>query len=160
MAQRNSDPVGELTCGMEPMVREKDPNPVRLLRPTKMREPTPAESSPGTRTISIIGPPSPAISMRRKAPTSGEPNNVAMAAKLPAAPITTAAIAGASRLNRCTARTPRPLPMAISGASGPRTTPRLNVANAAATMPKSSIGGTGPPDLKPSEGSWPPVPGR
>ena len=83
-----------------------------------------------------------------------------MAAKLPATPITTTAMGGASRLNRCTARTPSPLPMAINGASGPNTTPRLSVAKAAATMPKSSTGGTGPPALKPSEGSWPPVPGR
>ena len=83
-----------------------------------------------------------------------------MAAKLPAAPMTTAAMGGASRLTRWTARTPRPLPMAISGASGPNTIPRLSVANAAAMMPNSSTGCTGPPDLKPSEGSWPPVPGR
>ena len=90
----------------------------------------------------------------------GDPNSVAMAAKLPATPITTMAIGGASRLNRWMARTPRPLPIAISGASGPTTAPRLSVAKAAATMPKSSTGGTGPPALKPSEGSWPPVPGR
>ena len=59
MAQRNSDPVGDPTCGMEPTARENDPNPVRLLRPTKISEPTPAASSPGTSTISIIGPPKP-----------------------------------------------------------------------------------------------------
>ena len=50
--------------------------------------------------------------------------------------------------------------MAIKGASGPSTTPKLSVANAAATTPNSSIGGSGPPALKPSEGSCPPVPGR
>ena len=159
-AHRNSPTVGDPTWGMEDTVRENAPNPVKLLSPTKISEPTPAARRPGTRTISIVGPPSPAISMRRKAPTSGEPRRVAMAAKLPAAPITTAAMGGASRLTRCMARTPSPLPMAISGASGPSTTPRLSVANAAATTPKISMGCTGPPDLKPSEGSWPPVPGR
>ena len=82
------------------------------------------------------------------------------AAKLPAAPITTTAIWGASRLSRCTASTPSPLPIAISGASGPSTTPRLSVAKDASTMPGSSIGGTGPEDLKPSAGLCPPVPGR
>ena len=102
--------------------------------------PTPAARRPGTSTISIIGPPRPAISMSRKAPTRGEPKSVAMAAKLPAAPITKAAIGGASRLTRWTASTPSPLPMAIRGASGPSTTPRLRVANAAAMMPKSSMG--------------------
>ena len=76
-----------------------------------------------------------------------------MAAKLPAPPMTTLAMAGASFLTRCTASTPSPLPMAINGASGPRTTPRLSVANAAAKMPKRSIGLTGPPAWKPSEGS-------
>ena len=145
---------------MEDTVNEKVPNPVRLSSPTKIKEPTPAARRPGTSTISIIGPPNPATSMSRKAPTSGEPKSVAMAAKLPAAPITTAAMGGASRLTRWIASTPRPLPIAISGASGPNTTPRLSVANAAATMPNNSTGCTGPPDLKPSEGSWPPVPGK
>ncbi len=42
--------------------------------------------------------------------------------------------------------------MAISGASGPSTAPRLSVAKAAMTMPGSSIGGTGPDDLNPSAG--------
>ena len=58
IAQRNSDPVGDPTCGMEDTVSEKAPNPVRLLRPTKMSEPTPAARRPGINTISIIGPPS------------------------------------------------------------------------------------------------------
>ena len=159
-AQRNSLPVGDPRCGRDPTLKEKVPKPVRLSSPTKIRAPTPADSNPGTSTSSIMGPPKPAISIRRKAPTMGEPRRVAMAAKLPATPITTTAIGGASRLNRCTARTPRPLPIAIRGASGPKTAPRLSVAKAAAMMPINSTGCTGPPALKPSEGSWPPVPGR
>ena len=148
IAQRNSDPVGDPTWGRGPTFKEKVPKPVRLSSPTKIRAPTPAESNPGTSTNSIIGPPRPAISIRRKAPTMGEPKSVAMAAKLPATPITTTAIGGASRLNRCIARTPRPLPIAISGASGPNTAPRLSVAKAAATMPKSSTGAHRPAGLE------------
>jgi hypothetical protein len=50
---------------------------------------------------------------------------------------------------------------AIRGASGPSTTPRLRVANAASTMPGSSAGAGGPPPtLNPSAGEWPPLPGR
>ena len=63
-------------------------------------------------------------------------------------------------MTRWTARTPRPLPIAIRGASGPRTTPRLRVANEAMTIPGSSIGGTGPDALNPSAGLCPAVPGR
>ena len=125
---------------MSETVSENVPNPVRLLRPTKINEPMPAARRPGTSTISIITPPNPIISMSRKAPTRGEPRSVAIAAKLPAAPMTRAAWGGESRLTRCTAKTPRPLPIAINGASGPSTTPRLSVANAAATMPNRSIG--------------------
>ncbi len=62
-----------------------------------------------------MGPPSPTASISRKAPTMGEPNSVLMAAKLPAAAITTAAVGGASLLASCTASTPSPPPMAISG---------------------------------------------
>ena len=47
MAQRNSDPVGDPTCGMGPTFSEKVPNPVRLSSPTKIKAPTPAESKPG-----------------------------------------------------------------------------------------------------------------
>ncbi len=90
--------------------------------------------------------------MRRNAPTIGEPSRVEIAAKLPATPTTTAAIGGAPFRSRWIARTPRPLPIAMSGASGPRTTPRLRVTNAATTIPGSSIGGTGPEFSKPSAG--------
>ena len=49
-------------------------------------------------------------------------------------------LAGASRLTSRTVKTPRPLPIAISGASGPSTTPSQSVANDARTIPGSSIG--------------------
>jgi len=50
--------------------------------------------------------------------------------------------------------------MAISGASGPSTTPKLSVENDTRTMPGSSIGSTAPDGVNPSAGSWPLVPGR
>ena len=83
------------------------------------------------------------------------------AAKLPAAPITITAVSGASRLSRCTASTPSPLPIAISGASGPSTTPRLSVTNDASDDARQLDREHGaPPALKPSAGLCPPVPGR
>jgi len=100
----------------------------------------PAASNPGTSTTPRIAPPIPAASISRNAPTIGEPRSVLIAAKLPAAPITAIAIAGASRLTSRTVKTPRPLPIAISGASGPSTTPSESVAKDARTIPGSSIG--------------------
>ena len=127
----------------------------------KMSDPTPAASRPGTSTSCIVGPPRPEASISRNAPVRGEPSRVLIAAKLPAAAITDWTRAGASRLTSRTARAPSPAPMAISGPSGPSTTPRLKVAKAASTMPGSSIADGGPPPaLNPSAGEWPPVPGR
>ncbi len=65
------------------MFSEKVPYPVRSSRPTKMSDPTPAESSPGSSTNSIVGPPSPMTSMRRNAPTSGEPKKRGNSRKTP-----------------------------------------------------------------------------
>ena len=77
----------------------------------------------------------PAASMIRKAPSSGEPSRVLIAAKLPADAMIVSAIGGASFFTRCTVSAARPPPIAISGASGPSTAPRLSVASAARTMP-------------------------
>ena len=71
----------------------------------------------GTSTTPSIGPPIPPASIKRNAPTIGEPSSVLIAAKLPAEAITTVAVAGASRLTRCTARTPMPLPIAMRATS-------------------------------------------
>ena len=90
----------------------------------------------------------------------GEPIRVLMAAKAPADAITMAAVGGASRLARFTASIPSPPPMAMRGASGPRTTPRLRVASEARKTPGSSFGVGAPPALNPSAGLWPAVPGR
>ncbi len=84
-----------------------------------------------------------------------------MALKLPAAAMTVAVCGGASRAARRTAQTPSPPPRAMSGASGPITTPRLRPARAARKMLGSSIGvGGASPGVNPSAGDWPPRPGR
>ena len=142
------------------MAKENVPNPVKESRPTKTRVPMPAARSPGTRTRPSIGPPSPTASMRRNAPAMGEPKSVLIAAKLPAAAMTVIAVGGASRRARRTAMTPRIPPMAMSGASGPRTMPRLSVARAATITPGRSIGSGVPPAWNPSAGEWPAVPGQ
>ena len=83
--------------------------------------------------------------MIRKAPSTGEPSSVLIAAKLPADAMIVTAIGGASFFTRCTVNAARPPPMAISGASGPRTAPRLSVVNAARMTPGSSRSTGGPP---------------
>ncbi len=159
-AHRNMAPVGRWNGGSPGMASEKVPNPVSESSPTKMSVPTPAASRPGSSTSPSMAPPRPAASISRNAPAIGEPNNVLMAAKLPAAAMTVTAVGGTSRLARRTAMTPKVPPMAIRGASGPRTTPRLRVANEAMTTPGKSIGSGVPPVWKPSAGEWPAVPGR
>ena len=77
--------------------REKVPRPVSESRPRKISEPSPAASRPGTSTRPSIGPPSPDASSSRNAPTSGEPSSELIAAKLPVAPITAAAVAARPR---------------------------------------------------------------
>ena len=67
------------------MASDSVPNPVQLSSPTKMRDPMPAASNPGTSTTPRIAPPIPAASISRNAPTIGEPRSVLIAAKLPAA---------------------------------------------------------------------------
>ena len=75
-----------------------------------------------------------------------------IAAKLPAEAMIVTAIGGASFFTRCTVSAARPPPMAISGASGPRTAPRLSVVSAARMMPGSSRSTGGPPPVLEPEG--------
>ena len=70
IAQRNSAPVGLPNGGMFGTASENVPKPVQLSSPMKISEPTPAASSPGTSTTPSIGPPSPAASISRNAPTA------------------------------------------------------------------------------------------
>ena len=120
----------------------------------------PAASRPGTSTSAIIAPPSPEASIRRNAPSRGDPSSELTAAKLPAAPSTALICSGGSRLTIRTAPAASPPPSARRGASGPRTAPKQSVARAAAKMPGSSMGVGAPVGLNPAVGSWPPCPGR
>ncbi len=99
-------------------------------------------------------------SMSRNAPTIGEPSRVLMAAKLPADASTAFAWSGTGRLARRTARTASPPPSAISGISGPSTSPKHSVASAARTTPGNADGAGAPCTLKPPAGDAPPLPGR
>ncbi len=161
IAHPNSATVGVPTLGRSGMVSEKLPSPVQLSSPTKMSDPMPAATRPGTSTSPIVGPARPEASMSRNAPSSGDPSRVLMALKLPAAAMTVAVCGGASRAARRTARAPSPPPRAMSGASGPITTPRLRPASAARKTPGSStaVGGARPAS-NPSAGDSPPCPGR
>ena len=144
--------VGSAAGGTVVRASEKSPRPVQLFRPTKTSAPTPEASSPGSATRLSVAPAMPAASMIRNAPSRGDPSNVLMAAKLPADAMIVRAIGGASFFTRCTVRAASPPPMAIRGASGPRTAPRLSVASAARMMPGSSLSPVGPPALKPKAG--------
>jgi hypothetical protein len=121
----------------------------------------PEASKPGSATRLSVRPPTPATSMIRKAPSMGEPSSVLIAAKLPADAMIIRAIGGASFLASRTVSAASPPPMAIKGASGPSTAPRLSVVSAARTMPGSSRPVAGPPPAtKPNAGEWPALPGR
>ena len=82
-----------------------------------------------------------------------------MAAKLPVAATTAVAWAGTSRRASRSVQTANPAPSAISGASGPSTTPSPSDASAASTIPGSSAGFAGPLADRPCTGTWPPWPG-
>ena len=160
-AQRSVAMVGATSGGTEVRARENVPRPVQLSRPMKTRAPIPEARSPGRATRVSVAPAMPAASMMRNAPSRGEPNNVLIAAKLPAEAMIVTAIGGASFLTSRTVRAARPPPTAMSGASGPSTAPRLNVASEASTTPgRSRSRGGAPPMAKPSAGEWPALPGR
>jgi hypothetical protein len=152
--------VGDSAGGTECRTSEKVPRPVHWPRPTKTNAPMPEASRPGNITRLSVIPPIPAISMIRKAASTGEPSSVLIAAKLPADAMIITAIGGASFFARRTVNAASPAPIAISGASGPSTAPRPSVVNAASAMPGSSRPVNGaPPVLKPNAGEWPPLPG-
>ena len=136
-------------------------SPLQSANPMNTSEPIPAASRPGSRSSVAVAPPSPTASMMITAPMIGEPKIVEMAAKLPAAASSPTTCWGASFLRTWTAKTTRPMPRAISGDSGPSTSPRPRVASAASRMPGTSRGSTTPPPVfRPSAGTWPPPPGR
>ncbi len=133
-------------------------SPVQSPMPTNTSDPIPAAIRPGSTISGSVAPPRPAASITRIAATSGEPKIAEIAAKAPAAPMTTSSWGGASFLASCTVNSATPPPNAMSGASGPSTSPRPIVANAASTTPGSMLGSV-VPIWRPFAGMWPPPPG-
>src|SRR5829696_2930682 len=153
--------VGGTAGGRSGNASEKVPRPLHLSRPTNTSAPMPEASRPGSATRLRVMPPIPATSMIRNAPSTGDPSSVLIAAKLPADAMIVMAIGGASFFTKCTVNAASPPPIAISGASGPSTAPRLSVVNAARMRPGSSAWEGGPPPVvNPKAGEWPPLPGR
>jgi hypothetical protein len=91
----------------------------------------------------------------------GEPNTNDSAAKLPVAATTTSTCDGACLRASLIVATASPPPRAISGLSGPITSPRPIEARPARMIPGSVIGCVGPPPtLRPSAAMCPPFPGN
>ena len=134
-------------------------SPVNDPIPSETSVPIPAASKPGISTTRSFGPPRPAASIRITAAISGEVKMNASAVKLPAAAITISACGGISRRERLTSRIARPAPSAISGASGPNTSPKPIVAKPARMTPGRTLGLDGPPADRPFAGMCPPSPG-
>ncbi len=133
--------------------------PVKDPSPSETSEPIPAASSPGTSTRRNLGPPIAVTSTMRTAAASGELKTNDTAAKLPDAATRVTTWLGAPARTRRIAITPRPAPRAISGASGPITTPNPIAAIPARRIPGSSSAAGGPPAARPYAGMWPPLPG-
>ena len=128
--------------------------------PVKIMSPMPAASSPGRRIRwSIPDGNLPLVATASNSSSedaSGPPNTVLIAAKPPAR-ATIAPITSSSRARRA-AYTPSARPIAVSGASGPRTIPNTRAKTEASTAPAASFGPAGW-KLRPSAGEWPPLPG-
>ena len=103
----------------------------------------------------------PGRSLRSRAPRPRwrDPKITEMAAKLPAAASTMSSCGGASRFASFTAKTARPPPIAINGASGPSTRPRPRVASAASATP-GHLGRLGAAHLQPVGRHVPAVAGQ
>ena len=115
-------------------------SPVQCAIPMKTSEPIPPAMSPGIKMSGSVAPPRPDASMMITAPTIGEPKITEIAAKAPAAPKTSSIVGGASRFASLTVATATPDPIAMSGASGPSTSPRPSVASAARATPGTTFG--------------------
>jgi len=118
-------------------------NPVNDPIPSETSVPIPAASNPGSRIRRSLPPPSPVASIRITAAITGESKINDSAENAPAAPMIWSACGGVLRRTRLTARTAEPVPIAISGPSGPRTRPLLIVASPARTTPGNA---PGPPE--------------
>ncbi len=155
---RKSPASGRPTGGSEGSDRAPMLSPVQCPKPMKTRAPIPLASRHGSSRTTSWGPASPAASIIITAATSGLPKMVEIAAVDPAAPSTAPSLGSAARLAALTVISAKALPMAISGASGPRTVPSGRQASAARTTPGSSRGRVGGPP-RPFTGRCPPRPG-
>lgn len=133
-------------------------NPVQRPKPVNTSAPTPLDRSAGSMTANSCGPPTPATSMSITAAISGFPKMTATAAAAPAAPRSAVLWAVAGARARFLKSRARPVPRAISGASGPRVAPRGRLSTAARITPGRALGET-PPMCRPPAGMWPPPPG-
>lgn len=127
--------------------------------PVKSRPPTPLDSRHGSTTNINWGRASPSTSRKITAATSGLPKIAEIAAADPAAARIVALLGSVDRRVRRMASRASPLPIAISGASGPTTAPPTRLATAAITTPGTSTGRVAPAPT-PSTGGWPARPGR
>ena len=161
MAHRNSATVGVPNVGMSGTASEKVPKPVRLSRPTKISEPMPAASRPGTSITPSMGPPSPATSISRNAAGQRRPEQRADRGE---------AAGGADHGDGLSRRVPlQQVDRQHAEPAADRDQRRLGAQHGAQrqrrergerSMPGSSPGSVAPDALNPSAGSWPPVPGR
>ena len=158
---QNSPPVGDPTWGRLGIASENVPSPVQASRPMKMSEPTPAARRPGTRTSSSMAPAIPDASMRRKAASSGEPNSVLIAAKLPAAATIGAGPGRSVPLGEPDGADGKPAAERDQRRLGPQHYAEAQRGQCRERHPgKLDRQGRALPALNPSAGEWPPVPGR
>ena len=141
-----------------PSAKSLSLRPVNEPMPIETSDPMPAASRPGTSTIFSCAPPRPMASISSTAAITGEPKISATAENVPQAATSVATCGVASRRSRCTAYRPSAPPIAISGASGPRTRPSEIVASPARMTPGMSTGIVGSV-LRPCAGWCPPRPG-
>ena len=158
-AQTRVANVGGTAGGTDVSASEKLPRPVQLSRPTKTNAPIPEASRPGSATRLSVIPLTPATSMIKNAPSTGEPSSVLIAAKLPA-DVIISAIGGASFFARLTVSAARPPPIAISGASPEHGAEAQCGQRCEGDAWELACSGRASAGLKAKCGRMPPLPGR
>lgn len=139
--------------------REGTAMPVHCPSPVKIKAESPAEATHGSRTSSTCEPARPTTSSMRTAATSGLPKTVAIAAADPATASKVKPCGEERSFDRPSASRTSPLPSAVSGDSGPSTTPRASPPSAARTTAGRKAAGVVPPP-SPFTGRCPPRPGK
>ncbi|CAM5569863.1 hypothetical protein SALBM135S_00445 [Streptomyces alboniger] len=158
--QRKSPASGLAPGGTSGSARPPMARPVHSPKPVNTTAPAALATRQGSSRAARRVPARPAASTTRTAATSGPPRMVEIAAVEPAVARIAVSCPLRSRAARVrpAASSAIPLPRAIRGASGPRTTPSGRVASAATMTPGSSRGPTGAPP-SPCTGGCPPPPG-